>query len=699
MTRLKKILKWVGGMTVGLIALALVAPLFVSADFLKNQLIAQVKRATGRDLLIQGDVSLSLFPEVGIDARDVTLGNPAGFASPYLVHIGRLKTGAELKPLLSRQLQVSGVEVEDATLYLEENASGSRNWTFALPTQARKAEEKSGEKSAANLSPQFTMGDIVLKNSDVHYRAPGKKPLNFDEISLRVRGADGKRPFVVDGSMRYQDKAVQASLSVESLSQLLAKTTPVTVTLSVPATEFTFKGMVGKKTTIEAHGTLSLSSDNLPQLIGWATAAPAPSGLPQKVSIETEMVLLGDESVALNELKVALDALSANGKLAIAWGAAVPAIRGVLQIPILDVNAWGVEKPATKGASGGASIPVAEVDQEGWSDVPFDFSPLKAVNTDLDLVIGTLQTGQLTVSDIKAKLGIANGALRLALANAVLYEGKASGDIIVSSAGTPSLASNLQLQHVGIDPLMTALSGQSRLKGRADMALTLATKGNSERAMVSSLGGSGKLSVADGAVKGVNIAQLLRDAKKGFLFGEQTTKTTDFTEFSASFTVAQGVLSNSDLSLKSPALRLGGNGTVNLLERRVSYRLVPSIAVTSKGQGGAAEVTGVTVPLLITGPWSNPNVTPDVAGILQENLKNPEALKQNLKDFKSTLKEFNSPKDITRALLGAGGAASAVATSPAAAGVPAVASEPVPAEKPKTKELLKQGLSNFLNQR
>jgi AsmA protein len=113
-------------------------------------------------------------------------------------------------------------------------------------------------------------------------------------------------------------------------------------------------------------------------------------------------------------------------------------------------------------------------------------------------------------------------------------------------------------------------------------------------------------------------------------------------------------VTNNDLSMKSPVLRVAGKGTVSLPPKTVNYRLEPTIVGSLKGQGDTKDArTGLTIPLVIAGPWANPSITPDVVGMLQDGLKNPEALKQNLKDITGQLKDFNSPKDIGKALLGA----------------------------------------------
>jgi len=80
---------------------------------------------------------------------------------------------------------------------------------------------------------------------------------------------------------------------------------------------------------------------------------------------------------------------------------------------------------------------------------------------------------------------------------------------------------------------------------------------------------------------------------------------TDFSEISASFDIQSGVARNKDLSAKSPFLRVGGEGLVDIGKSRVDYLAKATVTATSEGQGGAdlAALRGVTVPVQLVGPF------------------------------------------------------------------------------------------------
>ena len=131
-------------------------------------------------------------------------------------------------------------------------------------------------------------------------------------------------------------------------------------------------------------------------------------------------------------------------------------------------------------------------------------------------------------------------------------------------------------------------------------------------------------SFTDGAVKGVNIAESIRKAK-ATLKGETLPASdvplqTDFSNLSGSLIATDGIINNQDLLAMSPLLRINGAGKIDLPKESIDYGLKVSIVETSSGQGGKAlaDLKGLTIPIKITGTFSNPKPTVDLASMLKE---------------------------------------------------------------------------------
>ena len=70
----------------------------------------------------------------------------------------------------------------------------------------------------------------------------------------------------------------------------------------------------------------------------------------------------------------------------------------------------------------------------------------------------------------------------------------------------------------------------------------------------------------------------------------------------ATYTIANGILHNSDLQMKSKELPVTGAGTADMPHRTVDYKVTPHVA-------------GAAIPVNITGSWDHLSYAPDFAGI------------------------------------------------------------------------------------
>jgi AsmA protein len=166
------------------------------------------------------------------------------------------------------------------------------------------------------------------------------------------------------------------------------------------------------------------------------------------------------------------------------------------------------------------------------------------------------------------------------------------------------------LSNVSVGPLLRDVARRDPIEGRGNVAMDVHMAGGTVGAMKKALGGTARIVLRDGAVKGFDLAATLRKAKaalgsKSAQQSAQGSQKTDFSELSGSFNIARGVAHNSDLRGKAPLFRLAGAGDIDIGNSRLNYLAKPTIVATSKGQGGAelAELNGVTVPVRLVGPF------------------------------------------------------------------------------------------------
>ena len=263
-------------------------------------------------------------------------------------------------------------------------------------------------------------------------------------------------------------------------------------------------------------------------------------------------------------------------------------------------------------------------------DAPIDLSALKGINAKGKLQVGALEVQGLKLSEVNAQVNAANGRVAVAPHSVKLYEGAMSGEVVLD-ANRNHITLKEQLQNVSVGPILRDFAEQDRLEGRGNVALDVTTSGATVNAMKRALAGTAKVQLRDGAIKGINLGEILRKAR-ATLGGSQAAaqgesagdaQKTDFSELNASFTIKNGVAHNEDLDVKAPLFRLGGAGDINIAESSLNYVAKASIVATSQGQGGKERdrLAGLTVPVRLSGSFDDLKYDVDFRGMAGQAAK------------------------------------------------------------------------------
>ena len=298
-----------------------------------------------------------------------------------------------------------------------------------------------------------------------------------------------------------------------------------------------------------------------------------------------------------------LDDSNVKGKLSMAR-AAQPSYSFDLTIDRINLDRYLASSEKKKSAAGKQEPPKKE---EAAQDAPVDLSGLKGLNAQGQLQVGALQVQGLKLSNLKAQLKAADGRAEINPHSASLYEGELTGTLTLDGNAN-RIALKETLTNVSVGPLLRDAAQQDRLEGRGNVALNVTAAGATVNTMKRSLAGAAKVQLRDGAIKGIDIAELLRRARAAV--GKQSGQAadskerTDFSELSASFSIKNGVAHNEDLDVKSPLLRIGGSGDIDIGRSTISYLVKASVVGTTKGQGGSErdQLAGLTVPVKLDGP-------------------------------------------------------------------------------------------------
>jgi AsmA protein len=696
------------------IAAIIVIPLVVDPNDFKDEIAAQVKQATGRDLQLGGDIGLSVFPWLGLELNGLQLSNAPGFGDRPFAAVDHAQVRAKLVPLLKNQLKVDKMQVEGLRLYLAKAEDGRTNWDdLAGADRAASAEvPQSGSGEVPQALASLAIGGLEVKDSQVIWddRSAGQR-YEVSDFSLDTGAISPGQPldlelsFVLDSAQPALKARVRLSGRVESdpslqririsslelkASELQAQGLTGEASLSgaldadLPAQRYAVDGMKlglqlkgeglpeagaaaelvarivadlqnqtvdvsdlrldsGRlQLTGELHGTAIQTAPNfvgdlavaqfsprqLLQDLGMRAPETADPDVLERASAVFHLQSTPD-AVNLDKLALALDDTRLDGKVRL-LNPGRPAVRFDLQVDAIDLDRYlppAAEQP--EGQAAEPQPPAPSVPAESPSPAPlFPVETLRALDLEGVFRVGKLVIQKLQAREIELTVKSKDGRLQLNDRVKQFYDGSLNGSVKLDVTGAnPQLSIDQHMASLQAGPLLQDLTGKDQLTGTGQFNATLNASGQSAEAMKRTLGGKLDFRFENGAVKGVNLARTIREAKARYsgkpLPPSDEPEQTDFSELSGSGVVTKGVLDNQDLLAKSPYLRVTGKGQANLVSESLDYTVTAVVVSTEKGQGGEGleELKGIPVPVHVTGSFAKPKYGVDWKTVVVETQK------------------------------------------------------------------------------
>ena len=638
--RIAKILGMVIGGLIALIVVALLAVwLLVNPNDFKPKIAAAVKKATGRELALAGDIKLSVFPWIALELGPASLGNPAGFPEQPFVAFTHASVRVKLLPLLSKRLEIGRVELDGLDLKLLKNAEGQGNWQgFGHSTEPAPAAEP-----VHAGAPLPEIEGIKVTNARVSYQKISLTNVSLETGSFSGNGVvpvtmhmdadrgvtsehaslDARFDLKVDpDTERYEiaalnfnalanlagnDKPVRLSLSAPTLvADLNAQTLSVAAfALNAAGAEVT--GSVQGTSIVDAmelKGTIKLAPLIVREFLARVAMALPKTHDPKALSLVSMAgdFAYGKDSARLDQLQVTLDETHLKGKLAV--NTTTDAIKFDLAVDSINADRYLPPPEATVAGAASSSKP----DQ--------DSKPLNANGT---LTVRAVHFSPLDLENVKVTVATDDRVMHIFPLKAQVYGGEYSGNITMDQrAKTPALSLDEHLSGIDMGKLMASASKNLHVTGRGNVNLKATAHGEGADATLKTLNGHFDMNVANGALEGIDLGYALAQAET--LIEHQTLsnapndKRTKFDAFKMSAQITNGVASTQDLLISSAALKVAGQGSANLVNKTLDFSL---LADTLKTVGNAP----LQIPVKITGTLADPTVRPDVEALAKSQLK------------------------------------------------------------------------------
>ena len=603
-----------------LVAAVVAIPFVVPPEVIANQVVKLTKDRTGRDLSLGGDISFSVYPDLAVSIRDVSLSNPPDMPEGVMLTSGRMRISLQFVPLLSGNVKVKTFELVEPRVNLLTDVNGKSNWDFGPPQQPGDAPSNpaSGNGAIGDLS----LDDVRIVDGVVRYLdetvGTAFEGTNLN-VALSLPRADAN--LNITGSLIWQGEKVEIATVMGPIDKLSReKSTNINLQIKSAHLSTRFQGVVSLLKGFALDGAVEVQSPSLRNLAAWTGKPLAPGNGLNDFTATASVNVTGGE-IALTDAKIGLDGMRAQGSVIVNTNSSRPAIAASLGVDQIDLNKYLADADPS-GKSSKSTGPA------GWSDDPIDFAGLRAVDASLRMAASRIRYRNVTTGNSQVSVIIKDGRLQANLEKLSLYEGAATGTLSLDgAANTPTITSNFTSQGISALPLLRDFAEFDWIEGTSQLAVNLTATGGSQRQLVQSLKGTIQVLFEDGAVRGINVAQMMRGLGTSVLSGwsRSPTQKTDFASLSANYQVTNGVARNTDLQMLGPLIRLSGAGVVQMPNKWLDYKVDPKLVASLEGQGGTSDLAGFNVPIKIKGPWSNPEIYPDIAGILE----NPEeALKQ-----------------------------------------------------------------------
>ncbi|SCA55261.1 conserved hypothetical protein [Candidatus Terasakiella magnetica] len=616
MGRLKLIIGGVVVLFVGVI-IAGVA-ILKSTDFnqYKGEITKQAKAATGRDLIIAGDLQLdiSLSPKVRVDG--VSLSNASWGSRAEMVKLKSFAAEMKLLPLLFGDIHIVELALIEPDILLETDKKGQGNWVMGTAKEAEKSEEESSEGGSAPLP---AVNSVRIEKARFTYKDGVKgeeTSIVIDTMQATAKDLDDPLNLLFKGS--FNNHVIELTGQLGSPEDLM-EGEPLDINLALKAAGATFN--ISGKVAEPAKGkglnlALSAKSDNIARLAEIAGAKVGKVGPFEMAATLSD----GDKSYKLGGLNLKIGSSDISGDVVVNLANKTPHINVDLSSNLLnvkDVTPASEEKAAAK-------TPAAAVKKEGGKPAkifpsdPLALDGLKAVNADISYKAKKLVVADFALNNVSKLIKLNGGKLNVK-PGFNMGGGSFGGSVDLDGRKLPaSLKINLTGKDLGLGNSLKETGVTDLIHGGAtQVKLNLSASGKSVAGLMASLKGKTLVNVGDGKIKSDKVNFLGGDLVTGVLEklmpSANSGEFTPFTCMVVNLDFNKGVTKfERTIAVQTNVMNITSSGQVNLAKETLD------VGVKPEPRGDTADLGinagGLAGMVRLTGPLSSPGVGVDAVG-------------------------------------------------------------------------------------
>jgi AsmA protein len=575
---------------IGLIAMSW----FLNRDALREAVEAQIRAVTGLDLVVNGNIEVSVFPGSYVSFHDVGLKG-GGEVDPALA-VDVLTANLRLLPLLLQRFEIADVMMLRPHIRVSRAANGESNWADFIGTLTRTM--KPGADNPLSFS-EIRVQDGVLTYQD----AAGHPSETVENIDLSLAWPSISRSFAATGQFDWRGERIDGSISVSDfIAALSGERSGLKARIAGAPLKLAFDGAVANRTSLMMEGTLSIDSASLRDALRWIGGAPPGTGGFGRFAMRARANVVG-ASIALTNVNIELDGNVAEGVMTYSNNAR-QTLQATLAAGALDFTPYiSTVRLLASGA-------------HDWNRQLFDLHSLSTTDLDMRLSAAKVTVGSSTLGRTALGANLRGGTLALSIGEAQVYGGIAKGTLGIShSDAVADVKAQFQFTDVDLQACAADLFGVNKLIGRGNLSVALEASGSSPFGLAQSLGGTATLTGHDGAIGGFNVEQLLKRLQRQPLSGAGNFRSgqTPYDNLNISVRFSDGIATAEDVRVEGPAARITLTGTASVPSREYDMKGVASLTSAANAPPGFA------LPFVVQGPWDDPLIFPDPESLMRRS--------------------------------------------------------------------------------
>jgi len=388
-------------------------------------------------------------------------------------------------------------------------------------------------------------------------------------------------------------------------------------------------------------GTLQASTPSLLDFAKWLGANASPSATPVRTSLAGKVVV-STRDVTFSETDVMINTTAARFDGSLDLGGVKPKLTGTASsehvdldriagvqphsalapaeaaqrdfLPLIapgwqrlldDLNAL-VPPPGVAGAAPTSADASAAVSSPSWSDQPFNFNAIKALDLDMTITAAEITYGTLDLKRGRVKAGITNGVLEAKLEELAVGQGSAVGTMNVDSTlSPPKTTVALQLSNVEAEPIISEIAGKPLISGISNVDINATAQGQSQNQLTSTLDGKARFAMGRGAMRGFDVRRMISEWWRSWSF--DLAMKTGFEKLEAQYDIKKGVMrSQPGFEMDGSEVSINSTGSVNVAAKRLNQEVRIKVIPPP---------TALPIPIKITGDWAKPSIGIDWGGL------------------------------------------------------------------------------------